>query len=67
MGDVTIRDLDVGETSLDRVDGLGDVVGDTGFAANKVAVHVGGHAIDVLVILGKDVLDHVILGGWRQS
>ena len=49
--------------SLDRVDGLGDVVGDTGFAANKVAVHVGGHAIDVLVIFGKDVLDHVILGG----
>ena len=63
---ITIRDLDVGQTSLDRVDGLGDVVdklyGDTGLAANKVAVHVGGHAIDILVILGEDVLDHVALG-----
>ena len=67
VGGVTIRDLDIGETSLDRVDGFGDVVDelyrDVGFTANEVAVHIGRHAVDVLVVLGKDVLNHVVLGG----
>lgn len=66
VGAVAIRDLDVGQTSFDRVDGLWDVVdelyGDMSSAANEVAVHVGGHAVDILVVLGEDVLDHVVLG-----
>ena len=33
-----------------------------GFAANKVAVHVGGHAIDILVVFGKDLRDHIGVG-----
>jgi len=67
VGGVTIRDLNVGQTSLDRVDGIGDVVDelyrDIGFTANKVTVHIRGHAIDIVVILGKDILNHVVLGG----
>ena len=66
VGAVAIRDLDVGQTSFDRVDGLWDVVdelyGDMSSAANEVTVHVGGHAVDILVVLGEDVLDHVVLG-----
>jgi len=67
VGGITIRDLYVGQTSLDRVDGVGDVVDDfyegMGFATNKAVLHMGGHAINVVVVLGKDVLNHVILGG----
>jgi len=66
VGAVAIRDLDVGQTSFDRVDGLWDVVdelyGDMSSAANEVTVHVGGHVVDILVVLGEDVLDHVVLG-----
>jgi len=66
VGGVTIRDLNVSQTSLDRVDSLRNVVdelyGDMGFVADEVVVHIGGHAIDVIVILGKDVLDHVVFG-----
>ena len=67
MGRVTIRNLYVGQTSLDGVDGLGDVAdefdGGMSFAANEATVHMGGHAIDVVIILGKDILNHVVLGG----
>ena len=66
VGAVAIRDLDVSQTSFDRVDGLWDVVdelyGDMSSAANEVTVHVRGHAVDILVVLGEDVLDHVVLG-----
>ena len=66
VGGVTVRDLDIGQTSLDRVNCLGNVVdelhGDMGFAANKVAVHVGGHAIDIFVVFGKDLGDHIGVG-----
>jgi len=66
VGAVAGRDLDVGQTSFDRVDGLWDVVnelyGDMSSAANEVAVHVGGHVVDILVVFGEDVLDHVVLG-----
>ena len=57
MGRITIRDLYIGQTSLDGVDGFGDVVDelyrDVGLATNKVAVHMGGHASDIVVIPNK--------------
>jgi len=65
VGGATIRDLYVGQASLDRVDGLGDVVDDfyegMGSGTNKAVLHMGGHAINVVVVLGKDILNHVIL------
>ena len=66
MDGVAIRDLNVSQTSFDRVNSLRDVVdelyGDMGFIANEVVVHIGRHVVDVVVILGKDVLDHVVFG-----
>ena len=67
VGGVAIGDLYVRKAGLDGVDGLGDIVdefyGGMGFATNKAAVHMGGHAINVVVVLGKDVLNHMVLGG----
>ena len=66
VGGVTVRDLYISQTSLDRVDGIGDIVDDfyegMGFATNKAVLHMGGHAINVVVVFGKDVLNHVIPG-----
>ena len=67
VGGIPIRNLDVGQASLDGVDSLRDVIdefdGDMGFVANEVTIHIRGHFVEIVVILGKDILNHVFLGG----